>query len=79
MDALPIRSSAITEFCNKKGVPSNVRDAFGAYARSVCADRYLLRGDTDTVRLLINRMTDEQLEQIWVQFVSDLSKILPRA
>jgi hypothetical protein len=77
LDTLSIRRSAITEFCEKRGVPKNLRDAFGAYARSLTADRYQIRGDTDTVRLLINNMTEEQMSRLWWEFVSDLKKILP--
>ena len=70
--------SFITEFCEKKGVPTSMRDAFAAYARSVYADRYLLRHDTDTVRLMINRLTDEQMEAVWVEFINDFRHILPQ-
>lgn len=72
-----ILKSTVSEFCEKKGVPNNIRDAFSAYARSWAADRYMLRHDTDTVRLLINNMTDEQMENVWREFLRDLSKILP--
>jgi hypothetical protein len=74
---LSLKHSAITEFCEKRGVPRNLRDAFGAYARSLTADRYQLRNDTDTVRLLINNMTEEQMSKLWWEFVSDLRKTLP--
>jgi hypothetical protein len=73
----PVRRSALTEFCEKRGIPDKLRDAFAAYARAVYADRFMLRGDTDTVRLMINRLTEEQMEQVWNQFLSDLRKILP--
>jgi hypothetical protein len=77
LGTLSIRRSALTDFCNKRGVPGNMRDAFGAYARSLCAHRYELRSDTDTVRLLINNMTEQEMAQLWAEFVSDLRKILP--
>lgn len=69
--------SPISQFCEKKGVPITIRDAFAAYARAVYAERFMLRHDTDTVRLLVNKLTDEQLEKVWVDFVTDLSKVLP--
>lgn len=69
--------SPIHEFCEKKMLPKNIADAFSAYARSVYADRMLLRGDTDTVRLLVNRLTESQMEQLWLEFVAELKRILP--
>lgn len=69
--------SPISEFCEKKGVPLTIRDAFAAYTRAVYADKFMLRHDTDTVRLLVNKLTEEQLENVWVDFVTDLSKVLP--
>ncbi len=68
--------SALTIFCESKGVPENIRDAFAAYMRNVYANRYLLRGDTDTIRIMINRLGDEKLEQAWQEFISDLRKYL---
>lgn len=68
--------SPISKFCEEKGVPNNIRDAFAAYSRSVYADRFLLRGDTDTVRLMINNLTQEQMESLWLEFISDLKRTL---
>ena len=68
--------STISEFCEGRGIPENIRDAFSAYMRSVYADRYMLRHDTDTVRIMINRLTEEQLEQAWLEFVQDLKRFL---
>ena len=66
----------ISQFCDKKGIPENIRDAFAAYLRSTYSVRYLLRSDTDTIRIMVNRMNDEQFEKAWKEFVSDLKKYL---
>lgn len=72
-----IRKSALSEFCENKNVPVNLRNAFKAYAKTVYADRYLLRGDTDTLTIMINRLTEEQIEAVWKEFLSEMSKVLP--
>ena len=72
-----IYKSPLHEFCEKKGVPDNVMVAFGAYARSVYAKRFVLSGESDTVRLLINHLTEEQMEQLWLEFINELRRLLP--
>lgn len=74
----PVKKSTISEFCEKKNIPDNMRSAFKAYARTVYADRFLLRGDTDTLTLMINRLTDDQLESLWRDFLSEIRKMLPK-
>ena len=68
--------SPISEFCEKRGLPQNIKDAFAAYARGVYADRFELRRDTDTVRLMVNNLTEDQMEAIWLEFISELKRTL---
>ena len=70
------KRSVITDFCIKRGVPQHMRDAFNAYVHSVYSDRLGMK-DTDTLALLISRLTDEQISSVWVEFVKDVRKILP--
>jgi hypothetical protein len=70
--------SPLSEFCEKKDVPENIKEAFAAYLRSTYSLRYLLRSDTDTVRIMVNRLTQEQMERAWQEFVSDLRKFLTK-
>lgn len=76
--SFPIKKSPITNFCENKGIPRNMRDAFGAYVRTTYANRFDVAGDTDTIRLLVNRLSDEQMEQAWNEFVSDMRKALEK-
>lgn len=69
--------SPITEFCEKRNIPHNMRDAFSAYVRSVYADRFDIRVDTDTVRMLTNKLTEEQIEISWINFINDFKEIMP--
>ena len=68
--------SPVSEFCEEKGIPPNIKEAFSAYLRRVYADRFALRGDTDTIRIMVNRLTHEQLEQAWLEFIQDLKRFL---
>jgi hypothetical protein len=70
--------SPLSEFCEKKDVPENIKEAFAAYLRSTYSLRYLLRSVTDTVRIMVNRLTQEQMERAWQEFVSDLRKFLTK-
>jgi hypothetical protein len=70
--------SPLSEFCEKKDVPENIKEAFAAYLRSTYSLRYLLRSDTDKVRIMVNRLTQEQMERAWQEFVSDLRKFLTK-
>lgn len=67
-----MNTSPISEFCKKRKLSLSIRDAFSAYIRSIYADRFLLRSDTDTVRLVIGKMTQEQIENMWLEFTKEL-------
>lgn len=68
--------SPLTEFCDRRGIDGNIKQAFSAYLRSVYSKRYLLGNDGETVHLMISKMSEEQLEQMWREFVSELAKHL---
>lgn len=68
--------SPISEFCEERGIPVNIKIAFSAYVRSVYADKFLLRGDTDTVRIMVGRLTQEQVQDAWLEFTKELARHL---
>lgn len=68
--------SVISEFCEKKGVSNNIKDAFSVYCRSVYADRFGLIKDSDTAHLLISRLTEDQLADAWLGFVKEMKRYL---
>lgn len=71
-----VKRSPISDFCRQRGVPPRMRDAFNAYVHSVYADRLQMK-DTDTLTLLISRLTQEQIGAVWIEYVNDVKKILP--
>lgn len=79
MEVGDIMKSTIVEFCENKGIKQDMMDAFIAYVRSMNASKFMMRRDGDTVRLLVERMTEEQVHSAWVQFLSDFRHILPTA
>lgn len=71
-----IKKSPVHEFCIKRGIPHLMRDAFNAYIHSVYSDRLQMK-DTDTLTLLISRLTQEQIGAVWLEYIQDVRKILP--
>lgn len=71
-----VKRSPIHEFCIKRGVPARMRDAFNAYVHSTFAHNLQIR-DTDTLTLLISRLSQERIAEVWVEFVNDVRRILP--
>lgn len=69
--------STIVEFCDRKRIKKDMMDAFIAYVRSSNASKYMMRPDGDTVRLIVEKMTEEQVQAAWVQFISDFRQVLP--
>jgi len=53
-----------------------MKDAFAAYLRTTYATKFAIRNDTDTVQLIVGKMTQEQLEDAWGYFVLEFKKYL---
>lgn len=68
--------SPITEFCDKRGVPESMRRAFSAYTTFVLGQKYNMSSDRDTIKIMMGRLTNEQVEQIWIDFVNDFKQTL---
>lgn len=69
--------SSLTEFCEKRGISTNIKNSFGAYLRSTYAQKFLLATDGETIHLMVGKMTDEQLEDAWQEYIKELAKWLP--
>lgn len=65
----------ITDFCDKKGINANMKEAFMAYVRSDYASKYYL-SNGETTKLVVGKMNDEELEEAWKSFVNDFKKYL---
>lgn len=68
----------LEKFCEARGVSKGMTDAFIAYCRFAFGRQYELMKDGDTVKLILSKMSEEQVEQAWKEFVNDFSKTLPK-
>lgn len=68
--------SPITEFCNKKGISGRIKSAFGAYIRSTYAQKFAMSEAGETVHLIVNKMSQDDLEAAWMDFTRDMYKYL---
>ena len=71
--------SPLTEFCKARGISGQLKSAFGAYIRSVYAEKFRLGESGETVHLILNRMAQDDLERAWQDFVNDLAKHLTQS
>ena len=68
--------SPLSEFCDRKGIDGRLKSAFGAYIRSTYAQKFLMSEAGETVHLILNRLSQEDLEDAWLDFTRDLKKYL---
>lgn len=72
---MPIKSP-ISEFCDARGVSGQIKSAFGAYIRSYYAQKFGFSEGGETIHVIVNRMSQDDLEAAWQDFVKDLAKYL---
>lgn len=65
----------ISDFCEKKGITSNMQEAFIAYVRSDYAHKYYV-SNGETLRLVVSKLTMEEVEEAWLSFVTDFKNYL---
>lgn len=68
--------SPLSEFCDEREISGQIKAAFGAYLRSVYSQKLLMGVESETIHLVIGRLTQEQLNDAWQDFVQDLAKYL---
>ena len=67
--------TAISEFCMARGVSSKIEELFTSYCRSTYAEKFSLMNG-DTVKLIVSRMTEDQVLDAWTDFVSEMRSII---
>lgn len=72
---MPLKSP-ISDFCDNRGITGQIKSAFSAYIRAVYADKYNMKESGETVHVILNRMSQEDLADAWQDFVKDLAKHL---
>lgn len=60
----------LRKFCADRKIPASMEDAFLVYCRSEYAQEYLLKKDGDTIKLVLEKMTQEQVLDAWNKFLS---------
>lgn len=63
-------------FCESRGVPQTMEDAFITYCKSDYAQKYLLKKDGDTIKLVLEKMTQEQVLDAWNKFLTDIKPFM---
>lgn len=69
--------SPISEFCSGRGIPNQIKNSFATYIRSVYARKYLMAENGETIHMMINGLSQDELETLWQEFVVELAKYLP--
>lgn len=75
--SIKLAKSPLTEFCEKRHVPKQIQNAFGAYVRTYYAERFRMNSEGETVHLILGRMSQEDLEDAWQDFVKAIVRYLP--
>lgn len=67
--------SAISEFCEKRKISPKIEEIFTMYCRSSYASRFSMRNG-ETVKLLVSKMSEEQVLYAWLEFVHELRSVI---
>jgi hypothetical protein len=68
--------SPLSEFCDERGISGQIKSAFGAYIRSEYAQKFMMKESGETIHLILNRMSQEDLADAWQNFVKELAKYI---
>ena len=68
--------TAISEFCDERGIPDNLKNSFTAYLRTAYAEKFMMRSDSETVHMIVTKMTQEQVAKAWLDFVREFRRYL---
>jgi hypothetical protein len=65
---------SIREFCVKRGVSKKIEEAFYAYCKASLSEYFDIRSG-ETLSKLIKKLNNEQIEEMWGNFKSDLNAV----
>ena len=63
-------------FCKARLLPKHLEDMFTMYLRSIYAKKFDINQRGDTIKFILSKITDEEVEKIWLDFVIELGKTL---
>lgn len=68
--------SPLREYCEERMITDSIRVSFGAYIRSEMGKKFRMDIDGETVHLMLSRITTDQLDEYWQEFVRELKSYL---
>lgn len=68
--------SAIHEFCEERKITDNIQTAFTAYVKAVLSSSLAVRPG-ETLSKIVDNLTREKVEDLWLKFILDFKQILP--
>lgn len=71
-----MKKSPISEFCDSRGIPDTIKQAFSTYLKVEYARKFFLSESGETIHLVMGRLTQEQLEDAWQLFLKELVRYL---
>lgn len=66
----------IDDFCAKRAVSINMKEAFVAYIRSDYARKYSMKADGETSKLVVSKMSEDDLADAWKEFVLEMARYI---
>lgn len=67
----------VREFCKEREIPRNMGEAFIAYCKVSLEKKFNIKM-TDTMSLIGDKIKPEEVESLWVSFVSDFKNELTK-
>jgi len=68
--------NAIQSFCEERKITKRIENAFVTYCRSTYSQRFTMNENGETVKLVVDRMTDKQVLEAWLEFVNELKSVV---
>ena len=66
----------VTEFCEERCVPKKIETLFSVFCRVTLAEKFMMNKDGDTIRIMLDKLTQGQIEGLWVKFVIELKGVI---
>lgn len=67
--------NTLKEFCKDRMIGVKIEEAFTAYVKASYSTSFSVKTG-DTLSKMVNNMTREKVEEMWLQFVNDFKSIL---
>lgn len=70
-------TAPIQIFCDNKGLSGKLRQAFLSYCKDFYASRYGMNSNGDTIDKIVSQITEEEINDVWMEFIRDMKDITP--